>query len=192
MRYFAGTSSIRLVFLGSKAVGKSSLICRIILDSFNEECNSTTGIYKKEIEFESAPLDLEIIDTSGPDVDTIMKNECIRSGDGFFLVFDITNKNSYRDIVKIKHSLKEIRTDCEFALLVLGNKVDLEDERQVLTSDVDEVVEKWGCHYLETSAKSGKCVNEALMLIAMELKKINKISRRRKIDTDKQPCCFIV
>ena len=93
----------------------------------------------------------------------------ISFGDGFLLVFAINDKESfellkgkYQRVIKGKHGNK-----CP--MLLVGNKQDLEKERQVLYKDAKALADSWGIEYIETSAKTNFNCKEAFERLAQKI-----------------------
>ena len=110
----------------------------------------------------------------------------ISFGDGFLLVFAINDKNTleaikvkYNRILKGKHNVK-----CP--ILLVGNKVDLENDREVTYADAKQLADSWGIEYMETSAKNNFNCKEAFEKLAQQIV-INKSSASKA-----KPCCIII
>ena len=125
---------------------------------------------------------MEILDTAGEEDFQNMMDMWISFGDGFLLVFAINDKNTfeavkakYNRILKGKHGVK-----CP--ILLIGNKVDLEDEREVTFNEAKHLADSWGIGYLETSAKTNFNCKEAFEKLAQ------KIVAMKKTDGVKDKC----
>jgi GTPase SAR1 family protein len=115
-----------------------------------------------------------------------MMDMWISFGDGFLLVFAINDKTTfeaikgkYNRILKGKHNVK-----CP--ILLVGNKVDLENDREVTYADAKQLADSWGIEYMETSAKNNFNCKEAFEKLAQQIVK-SKSSRPKS-----GSCCIII
>ncbi|TWW80856.1 Ras-related protein [Takifugu flavidus] len=283
----------KVVVLGSGGVGKSALTVQFVTGTFIEKYDPTIeDFYRKEIEVDSSPSVLEILDTAGTEQFASMRDLYIKNGQGFILVYSLVNQQSFQDIkpmrdqiIRVKrvsahfaafhsrhqHRLPVITSEtpsvlccCSPALqpalqrhrskncqgaarsdsayfgletlsskgplggdqhtaglhpdtrlpassvhqpdlsermhhalssvwtfagryekvpvILVGNKVDLESEREVSSSEGQALAEEWGCPFMETSAKSKTMVDE---LFAEIVRQMDYAAQPDKDD----PCC---
>merc|ERR1719192_286547 len=87
----------KLVVLGGGGVGKSTLTIRFLTDNFIDEYDPTIcDSYRKQIRLEDDKVYLlDILDTAGQEEFRVMRDEWIRSGDGFLLVYSINDTSSF-------------------------------------------------------------------------------------------------
>ena len=128
------------------------------------------------------------MDTAGEEDYQNMMDMWISFGDGFLLVFAINDKESfellkgkYQRVIKGKHG-----NGCP--MLLVGNKQDLEKERQVLYKDAKALADSWGVEYMETSAKTNFNCKEAFELLAKKITNLKVSETSRKGLT----CCGII
>jgi small GTP-binding protein len=92
----------KVVVLGSGGVGKSALTVQFVTGSFIEKYDPTIeDFYRKEIEVDSSPSVLEILDTAGTEQFASMRDLYIKNGQGFILVYSLVNQQSFQDIKPI-------------------------------------------------------------------------------------------
>jgi GTPase SAR1 family protein len=87
----------------------------------------------------------------------------MRMGDGYILVYDITSNSSFEDLTdKFYDQLVKNNEDKDLPIVLVGNKCDLEDNREVSEEEGKSQAEKMGnlCSYMEVSAKTGKNLGE--------------------------------
>lgn len=83
-----------------------------------------------------------------------MRELYMKQGQGFLLVFSITNLNSLRELAELRDMIVRIKEDENVPLVIVGNKSDLEDDRQVSRDRVVKLAQQWGnAPYFETSAR---------------------------------------
>ena len=153
-------SSVKILILGESAVGKTSILVRYVDDKFEEAGISTLAVdYKyKIIKFESLKIKLQIWDTSGEEKYRSIAQNFLRNAQGLLIVFDITNINSF---AKVKDWIKDAEEYNEnLKIILIGNKLDLENKRKVEKDIAINFANKIGLKYIETSAKNGKNIGE--------------------------------
>ncbi|KAI5138903.1 Ras-Related Protein Rap-2C [Manis pentadactyla] len=112
--------------------------------------------YRKEIEVDSSPSVLEILDTAGTEQFASMRDLYIKNGQGFILVYSLVNQQSFQDIKPMRDQIVRVKRYEKVPLILVGNKVDLEPEREVMSSEGRALAQEWGCPFMETSAKIKK------------------------------------
>lgn len=158
-------SEYRLVVCGSGGVGKSALTVQFISNHFIIEYDPTIeDAYRKQINLEGISCVLDILDTAGQDEYSALRDSYYRTGRGFCLIYSITSRQTFDNIAQFRDEiLRTLDTDdaSKVPLLLVGNKCDLETERQVTTSEARDLAKVLGCGaFLEVSAKTRKNVDE--------------------------------
>ena len=110
-----------------------------------------------------------------------MKNYWIEFGKGFLLVFSITDKESLEDIKKRRDKIIKGKHKNKVPMVLVGNKQDLEDERQISYDEAKQLADSWKIDYIETSAKTNLNCKEAFEIL------IKKISIQIK---SKKSSCY--
>jgi len=158
-----GEVKLKIGLVGESGVGKSCLLVKWVDDDFFEaNDNYTIGVdFKwKSLTVKDQKVKLQIYDTAGQERFRTVTASFYRGAHGIILVYDITNAESYNG--KVDEWLREITnyTDADTPIILVGNKVDLEEKRAVDVS----TVKKWAAEnkmtYIETSAKTGKGIEE--------------------------------
>ena len=88
------------------------------------------------------------------------------SADGYLCVYDITQQNSLRDAAKLYRVAQELKKDDKVPFVLVGNKLDLDPQREVEITDGRTLAERIGCPFYETSAKNNQQVQEAFETLA--------------------------
>lgn len=83
-----------------------------------------------------------------------MRDLYMKSGQGFLLVFSITSKSSLQELVGLREEIIRIKDDVNVPIVIVGNKADLEDQRQVDRAKAFSVSQRWNAPYYETSART--------------------------------------
>eukprot|EP00071_Canis_lupus_P012521 XP_005634148.1 ras-related protein Rap-2a [Canis lupus familiaris] len=164
-------------------VVKSTIIRQFVTGTFIEKYDPTIeDFYRKEIEVDSSPSVLEILDTAGTEQFASMRDLYIKNGQGFILVYSLVNQQSFQDIKPMRDQIIRVKRYEKVPVILVGNKVDLESEREVSSNEGRALAEEWGCPFMETSAKSKTMVDE---LFAEIVRQMNYAAQPDKDD----PCC---
>lgn len=148
----------KIVMLGSGAVGKSAITVQMVSGHFLSSYDPTIeDSYRTTINVNNKDIILNILDTAGQEEFYALRDQYMRSGDGYIIVFSITSITSFLEVNAIKEQLNMVLDADDNTLIpiiLVGNKCDLEDYRQVHYSDAQRLAEEWGVKYFETSAKN--------------------------------------
>ena len=167
------TLRYKLVFVGDISVGKTAIVNRFIKNNFsggydvkkinflNLNLQATIGVdfATKNIDYKNNSLKLQIWDSAGQERYKSLIPSYVRGSSIIFIVFDVSNKNTFNNVITWINFIKQINTE-ESILILCGNKVDL--PREVSANDGKNLAEKENMFYFEVSAKSGEGVNNMM------------------------------
>jgi GTPase KRas protein len=117
---------------------------------------------------------LDVLDTAGQEEYSAMREQYMRTGEGFLLVYSITDRQSFEEIMTFQQQILRVKDKDYFPMIVVGNKCDLDGERQVSTQEGQNLARQFGCKFIETSAKSRINVDNAFYDIVREIRRYNK------------------
>lgn len=166
-------ASIKVVLLGTTMVGKTSLVRREMSGLFDIEEAPTIGacFTTKTITLdETTTVKVQIWDTAGQERFRSLAPMYYHNADAAILVYAINDEKTFSDLEGWVEELQRNMNPMPL-LWVVGNKSDLEAERQVTCRQADEYAQKIGGEFLETSAKSGQNVSELFETIAGRARK---------------------
>ncbi|KAG0025100.1 Ras GTPase [Podila clonocystis] len=103
-----------------------------------------------------------------------MREQYMRSGEGFLLVYSITSRNSFEEISTFYQQILRVKDKDFFPIILVANKCDLESERQVSTHEGRELAKQFSSRLIETSAKQRINVDEAFYNLVREIRRFNK------------------
>ena len=159
----------KMILFGNEGVGKTSLVERFANNRYNENYISTLGynVFEKNIVYHgSIIISLMIYDIGGQERFTKLRRKYAEGANTAFIVFDITDSNSFLNLLKWKNDLMEFAGSIPF--VIIGNKIDLQTHRQVARDDALKMCTLLGAlAYYETSAKNGKGVEDAFFQLAV-------------------------
>ncbi|PKK43661.1 hypothetical protein CI102_13634 [Trichoderma harzianum] len=160
----------KLVFLGEQSVGKTSLITRFMYDSFDNMYQATIGIdfLSKTMYLEDRTVRLQLWDTAGQERFRSLIPSYIRDSSVAVVVYDISNAKSFQNTKKWIDDVRAERGN-DVIIVLVGNKTDLNDKREVTTQQGEEEAKRQGLRFVETSAKLGHNVQNLFKRIAQAL-----------------------
>ena len=163
---------VNLLVAGRGGVGKSSLTIQFVQNHFVEEYDPTIeNSYRKHVSIDGETLVLDILDTAGQDEYMAMRDAYVYTGQGFALVYSITSRSSFDDIMSHRDQIVRVKDREHVPMVLVGNKCDLGMERHVTTAEGQELAKSAGfrCPFFETSARTSFGVAEAFHELARQV-----------------------
>jgi GTPase KRas len=161
----------KVVVVGSGGVGKSALTIQMVQNRFISGYDPTIqDSYRKQSSVDGTTCIIDILDTAGQEELSAYRDQSLRAGDGFLLVFSITNRNSFEEIDQIQEQILRVKDVDTVPMVLCGNKTDLENSRQVAVEDGRQKARIFSCPYFETSALNRSNVEEAFHQVVRELR----------------------
>ena len=148
--------NLKIVLIGDSNVGKTTLLYKYLNDENTEDITPTLGLENKVKTslIKGIKTKIQLWDTVGQEKFNSLTQNIFQNTDGILIIFDLTNKESFTNIQKwISKSDKNIKT------IIVGNKSDLIDNRQVTKEDIKLITQKY--NYVEVSALNGTNVDKA-------------------------------
>ena len=184
---------IKILTLGNSSVGKTSFIQRYTHNTFQIDAISTIGneMQRKIIEINNKSYKVDFHDTQGQERYKAIAVNFIKNADGIILMYDITKQTTFDSVSEWMENIRKAKSN-EFPVVLIGNKCDLEGERVITKEEGEELANKYGLSFYETSNKDGtnieaSCldlVNKAIIDKQEELKK--NPGRKSSIKLDKK------
>lgn len=175
----------KLVVVGAGGVGKSALTIQLIQNHFVDEYDPTIeDSYRKQVVIDGETCLLDILDTAGQEEYSAMRDQYMRTGEGFLCVFAVNNKRSFEDIHVFRQQIKRVKDADEVPMVLVGNKCDL--QRTVMPMEAHELATSYGIPFIETSAKTRQGVEDAFYTLVREIRRdkgkkpIPKAKKKRK------------
>ncbi|KAK6986344.1 ras-related and estrogen-regulated growth inhibitor-like isoform X1 [Biomphalaria glabrata] len=145
----------RVVVLGYPGVGKTALVVRFLTKRFlGEYCPTLESIYRYSSDkSDEDDVRMDILDTAGhADTQSCWNEGYALWGDCFVLVYSITEEISFKEVQNLRHLLEAAKRQNAYFCVLVGNKNDLVYDRQVTTSQGQELADDIGCKFYEVSA----------------------------------------
>jgi len=163
-----------VILVGDDAVGKTSIAYRFVKGKHEHDNTPSIGasLLKKECQFEGlkSVVRFNIWDLAGRSLFTVpahMKKTYLATGEAGIIVFDITKRKTFQSIENYYNELK--KTSRIKSIILLGNKKDLENHREVSTDQGEELAHKLDLPYIETSSLTGENINDIFRTLAIKL-----------------------
>ena len=153
----------KLVVVGGGGVGKSALTIQLTQNNFVDEYDPTIeDSYRKQCVIDSEVVILDILDTAGQEEYSAMREQYMRTGEGFLLVYSVNSKNSFEELMVYYQQILRVKDSDYVPVFLVGNKADLsDDEREVTFEDGAKMAKQIHAPFLETSAKENINVEDA-------------------------------
>ena len=192
----------KLILIGNSGTGKTSIINRFINEKFEDSYKCTIGVdfLLKKIKINEQNIKLQIWDTAGMEKYKQITTSYYRGAHGAIVVFDLTNKESFNDVHKWVNDFSNITNQNSNmrSVVIVGNKNDLIDKREVSQDDIDKYISINNFNYVETSAKEGSNIEEKkVKILFLKVKILNFLMhylriliKKRKNVANKIYCIF--
>ena len=200
--------NFKIVIVGDSFVGKTNIMSKYLKNKFNENSKATVGVEfgSKQFNIEGHLINAQIWDTAGTEKYKAITSAYYRGAKGGFVVYDITRKDSFKSVDKWVNDLIAAG-DKKMIILVIGNKCDLEEKRQVTKEQGESKARFLEVAFMETSALSGENLDKAFEMMMNEIyKKIDEIKveeyddkleegedinlNKKKEETERKKCCI--
>ena len=175
---------IQLIMVGESGVGKTSLIRRYTNNIFNTNHLETIGIefFNKEERINDQIIQIKLWDTAGQEIFHSLTKNFYRKADGIIIVYDITNKESFERIQDwVKSVYDNTDTYKEIQMIIVGNKIDLEERREVSKEEGLKIGKYFEIDFFEASAKNAEGVRNFMIKIIEDILN-NKVNNRNTIN----------
>jgi len=188
----------KIVFIGTGAVGKSTLIIRFISDKFIEDYDPTLeDSYRKQFNVDGEECILDIFDTAGQENFAAVRDQYMKQAEGFACIYSITDQGTFDDAIALHARVLRIKEEDDVPFVLVGNKCDLESDRVISYEKGESLGKDLGCCFLESSALLKKNVNEIFDTIVKECKRIRiKNNQNNEKETKekraRRPRCIIL
>ena len=157
----------KVLLIGNSDVGKSSLILRYVDQIWNDVFVPTIGVdFKvKSLQIDNKRVKMQIWDTAGQERFRNVISSYFKGAHGILLIYDITARDSFKEL---ENWLGEVERNAtpQVLKILIGNKCDLDEQRQITVDEGEAFAARNGMKFIETSAKKNTNVNEAFEALA--------------------------
>ncbi|CAH4027383.1 ras-like protein 2 isoform X1 [Pieris rapae] len=185
----------KLVVVGGGGVGKSAITIQFIQSYFVTDYDPTIeDSYTKQCVIDDIPAKLDILDTAGQEEFSAMREQYMRSGEGFLLVFSVADHASFDELFKFHKQILRVKDRDEFPMLMVGNKADLESQRVVTLDEAQSLSRQLKIPYIECSAKARMNVDQAfheLVRLVRRFQEAERIHIKSEHRNKKKKCTIL-
>ncbi|PQQ21708.1 ras-related protein RABA3 [Prunus yedoensis var. nudiflora] len=170
----------KVVVIGDSAVGKTQILSRFTKNEFCFDSKSTIGVefQTRTVTIKGKLIKAQIWDTAGQERYRAVTSAYYRGALGAMLVYDITKRQTFDHVARWVEELRA-HADSSIVIMLVGNKADLGEQREVPTEDAVEFAEDQGLFFSETSAFSGENVDTAFFSV---LEKIYGVVSKKALE----------
>ncbi|XP_042508194.1 ras-related protein RABA5c-like [Macadamia integrifolia] len=167
----------KIVIIGDSAVGKSNLLSRYARNEFNMHSKATIGVefQTQSIEIDGKEVKAQIWDTAGQERFRAVTSAYYRGAVGALVVYDISRRTTFDSVGRWLDELNT-HSDTTVAKMLVGNKCDLDNIRDVSVEEGKSLAEAEGLFFMETSALDSTNVKKAFEMVIKEI--YNNVSRK--------------
>jgi len=187
----------KIVVVGGGGVGKSAITIQFIQSYFVTDYDPTIeDSYTKQCVIDDEVARLDILDTAGQEEFSAMREQYMRSGEGFLLVFSLTERQSFEEVYKFHKQVLRVKDRDEFPMLIVGNKADMDRQRQVSTADCEDMAKQLKTPFIECSAKNRMNVDQAFHELVRLIRRFQALERpvvpsKRESSPSKGKCTLL-
>jgi len=188
------TVEYKLVVVGSGGVGKSALTIQFIQHHFVDEYDPTIeDSYLKQVVIDGETCVLDILDTAGQEEYSAMRDQYMRTGEGFLVMFALDNYPSFESVSIYRDQIRRVKDADDVPTVLVGNKIDL-PTRDVDYENASLLAKQFSIPYVETSAKTRVGVDDAFYTLVREIRKAksSKNSKSGRTGSGSKGKCMIL
>ncbi|BEI83202.1 hypothetical protein CcaverHIS002_0310700 [Cutaneotrichosporon cavernicola] len=179
----------KITVLGDGGVGKTALTVQFTMSSFVETYDPTIeDCYRKQWVVDDQPCLLEVLDTAGQEEYTALRDQWIRDGEGFLVVYSIAARSTFDRVEKIVERVMLVKDEASLSatdnvygrpsprqrvrtpIVIVGNKRDQGNDREVSLEEGRALATQLGCDFFETSARLNQNVEAAFKQLVRSIK----------------------
>ena len=172
----------KVILVGESGVGKTCLLSMYVKGIIEQTIPTIAVEFcTKEIELnDGTKIKVQLWDTAGEERFKSLAMTYYRKAFGILLLFDVTKKPSF---LACKNYLEEVRfnSDKKCVIYLVGNKIDLANEREITKEEAEEFAKQENIKYIETSAVKNMKVTEAFTSLLNDIYKVKKEDDKSRV-----------
>ncbi|KAH7176269.1 ras family-domain-containing protein [Dactylonectria macrodidyma] len=162
----------KLAVVGGGGTGTGCLITKLIESHFGDEYDPTIeDSYRKQCVIDDEVALLDVLDTANQEEYSAMREQYMRTTEGFLLVYSITSRQSFEEVTTFQQQILWVKDKDFFPMVLVGNKCSLESAREVTTQEGVALARSFGCGFVEADAESGINVDESFFDLVREIRR---------------------
>jgi GTPase KRas protein len=160
----------KIVIVGGGGVGKSALTIQFIQSQFVDEYDPTIeDSYRKQCEIDGQVSILDILDTAGQEEYSAMRDQYMKTGEGFLIVYSVDSQTSFEEAQSFYQQILRVKDRDRYPVILVANKCDLGSERVVSKAEGIALAQHLGVSLMETSAKLRINIDECFYALVQEV-----------------------
>ncbi|PFH49232.1 hypothetical protein AMATHDRAFT_148105 [Amanita thiersii Skay4041] len=171
----------RVAVLGDGGVGKTALAVQFTLNCFTYD-PTIEDAYRKQLVVDNRMCFVEVIDTAGQEEYATLRDQWVREGQGFILVYSIASRATFNRLEGFRQSMRRVKRGDPIFMLV-GNKSDKVQEREVSREEGAALARQFNCEFIETSAKTAQNVERVFTSLVRALRQTKSIEPSPPVPT---------
>ena len=203
----------KIIIVGDLSSGKTNIVTQYISHKFVQDSQPTIGVemFNKDFQINEDKVSAQIWDTAGQEKYNALTSSYYKGAKGALVVYDITQESTFLKVEQFVKDLRE-KSDKNVYMILVGNKIDLEENRKVSKEEGKILADKLKMGFFEVSAKNGTGIEDlfknlidnvyeknnrefkSMASIEIEMEDANKINLIPKNDNNanikkKKKCC---
>ena len=160
----------KIIVVGDTSTGKTNILSKYINNTFEESSKATIGVELscKNFTINNDSISAQIWDTAGQERYKSITKAYYKGALGALVVYDITKRVTFENTDKWINDLKHL-ADEKVSVILIGNKNDLENQREVSKEEGQMKAQENGLGFLETSALNGNNIELAFKTLVEEV-----------------------
>ena len=204
---------VKIIIVGDLSSGKTNIVTQYISHKFVQDSQPTIGVemFNKDFQINEDKVSAQIWDTAGQEKYNALTSSYYKGAKGAIVVYDITQESTFLKVEQFVKDLRE-KSDKNVYMILVGNKIDLEENRKVSKEEGKILADKLKMGFFEVSAKNGTGIEDlfknlidnvyeknnrefkSMASIEIEMEDANKINLIPKNDNNvnvkkKKKCC---
>ena len=178
---------IKLILIGDSKVGKTSFLEQFINNKFNNNQLSTIGfnVLSKICKLsDGTKVRITFFDTSGQERYKSLPASYFRNIQGILLMYDITEKKSFDHVNVWLNMIKDFQGGKTVPIVLLGNKIDLKNERKISNEEGEEKAKELNLKFYEISAKDNINIKAAINHLVIQA--IHNTNNKQNVDNENE------
>ena len=179
--------------MGGGGTGKNELTIDPVDRTKDKTIFDMEDSYRKQVIVDDKPCLLDLLEIAGGSEYSSMQDQWMREGKAFIIFYSITSRVTFDEALILRDKVIRVREEECPPIVLVGNKCELTEQRQVTTEEGQNLIKEWGeyCSFFEISTNKRinceQCLYECVRLIRRS--RMSKTDEIENLNNPKQDCC---